>query len=335
MKNKIKDNSGDRKYFIVTPRLVWLLARNPYDFSFWNTVKDIAGDEGECRITTKELAVLCMMSVGKVSECREYWISVGLLDGQREKEPNERNAIWHLSVPDFWEKNITESKTYKTIKSRIEFKKKQQIELGKTVSCGETVTVSPGEIGYTPHEIDYTPGETVYLYREEPNRRTKEESVLKDNTLTPQNCKNKKGKKYSFAETHMKAAKWFYESLKIVVPDLLPPKKFDAWADDFRKMMDIDRREKKKIVDLVEWLTTSEHRDAQFWIKNVQCPATLREKFAKISMAMEQAKKQNVTNGNGKPKESRQTGYEPRASFNSPQVLSDILKQAGFNAATV
>jgi hypothetical protein len=175
MENKIKDNSGDKKYFIVTPRLVWLLARDPYDLSFWDTVKDIAGDEGECRITTKELAMLCMMSVGKVSECRRFWINNGLLNGHREKEPNERNAIWHLIIPDFWEKNIEQSKIYKTIKSRIEFKKKQQIDNKKTVSPHETVTVSPHEKGSSPHEKGSSPHETAYLYREKPLEEPREE----------------------------------------------------------------------------------------------------------------------------------------------------------------
>ena len=42
----IIDESGDRKYYVVTPQLVWALSRDPYDYTLWGVVKMIAGEEG-------------------------------------------------------------------------------------------------------------------------------------------------------------------------------------------------------------------------------------------------------------------------------------------------
>lgn len=153
-------------------------------------------------------------------------------------------------------------------------------------------------------------GRTVskHSFIENLKNKRKKSVAPKDGALPSPVVKNKKGKKYHFTETHMKASKWFYECLKKPMPDLLPPKKFDAWANDFRMMMEIDKREKVKIIEVVTWLTTSPHKDAQFWITNVQCPASLRDKFSKLSKLMDNAKKSSsgavsgiINPTNGKP----------------------------------
>jgi hypothetical protein len=84
---KITDNSADKKYFVITPQLVWALSRDPYDYTLWNTVKMIAGDEGECYLHTADLAALSMMSVGKASNCRQYLLDAGLLNGTIRQDP--------------------------------------------------------------------------------------------------------------------------------------------------------------------------------------------------------------------------------------------------------
>ena len=43
----VSDESQDQKYFTITPRLVWALARNPFDYTLWSVIKGIAGDSGE------------------------------------------------------------------------------------------------------------------------------------------------------------------------------------------------------------------------------------------------------------------------------------------------
>ena len=50
--HKVKDESNDHKYFIITPRIVKAFSRNPYDLALWDTVKDIS------MITTKRTLFL-------------------------------------------------------------------------------------------------------------------------------------------------------------------------------------------------------------------------------------------------------------------------------------
>ena len=123
---KIVNESQDQKYFTITPRLIWALSRNTYDYTLWSVVKGIAGDSGECYLDTDQLAALAMMSKGQASESREYWIKIGLLGGGMRKDPGYPQAVYHLSVPNVWKENLEWAEKYPGIKERVEFKKKQK-----------------------------------------------------------------------------------------------------------------------------------------------------------------------------------------------------------------
>lgn len=154
MKNEIKNKSSDRQYFTVIPRIVWAKCRNVYDKSLWETIKTVAGDDKECYLSTSQLAVLSMMSVGQVSKSRKYLLSCGLLKGHIIKDVGYANAVWHLSIPDLWEENIKWAKKYSSIKNRIKYKKEQKetVHLVKasqgepsTSEKPEAAKPSPGE----------------------------------------------------------------------------------------------------------------------------------------------------------------------------------------------
>lgn len=154
-KNKVRDRSGDKKYFTITPRIVWALSRSPYDYMLWNVVKDIAGDDGECILSTEDLATLSMMSAGKVTDCRTHLLKVGLLEGETQKSPEYQWPIWHLTIPDLWELNTKTAKSIPSLKNRIEFKKNQKLESTISDSCGEGGIYSCGE--ETPHQVKKYP----------------------------------------------------------------------------------------------------------------------------------------------------------------------------------
>lgn len=118
-----KDESNDRRYFTITPRIVKALSRNAFDFSLWDTIKDVAGENGECFLNTDQLAILSGMSTGQVSKSRKYWLKIGFLKGEIKKDPGFSQAVWHLTVPDLWQKNIEWCEKYPKIKSRLEFRK--------------------------------------------------------------------------------------------------------------------------------------------------------------------------------------------------------------------
>lgn len=123
---KAKDESNDRIYYTVTPRLVWALSQDPYDLALWIVIKDIAGERGECILSREDLATLSMMSSGQVSISRDRLLSKGLLKGEPRRDPGYFSEVWHLSIPDIWESNVRWARMYSSLRSRIEFKREQK-----------------------------------------------------------------------------------------------------------------------------------------------------------------------------------------------------------------
>lgn len=155
--NKIKDNSSDRKYFTQVPRIVWALCDTPQMFTLWCVVKQIAGEKGECFISTIDLAEMSMMGKTAVAEYRARLIDVGLIDGELRKDPGYPFPVWRLSVPDLWAKNIDWAQDHRTIAQRLTFKKDQREDLkaereeerplnGSTLPAGGLI---PPADGYT------------------------------------------------------------------------------------------------------------------------------------------------------------------------------------------
>lgn len=171
----IKDKSGDGKYFVQIPRLVWALSRSPYDYMLWSVIKDIAGDQGtfECRLSTRDLAAIAMMSTGKVVDSRSYLMDAGLIEGRIEKD-DLGQATWHLTIPDVMEENVKFSKSVLKLKERANYKIKQLDKLKKERSCGEHSKRSCDEhlvhgMNASVHGVNTPP------YREEFKEEPKEE----------------------------------------------------------------------------------------------------------------------------------------------------------------
>lgn len=173
----IKDRSGDGKYFVQIPRLVWALSRSPYDYMLWSVIKDIAGDQGtfECRLSTRDLAAIAMMSTGKVVDSRSYLMEAGLIEGRIEKD-DLGQATWHLTIPDVMEENVKFSKSVLKLKERAKYKLNQIDTLRKERSCGEHSKRSCDEhlvhvMNASVHGVNAPP------YREEFKEEPREEST--------------------------------------------------------------------------------------------------------------------------------------------------------------
>jgi hypothetical protein len=151
----IIDESGDRKYYVVTPQLVWALSRDPYDYTLWGVVKMIAGEEGECWVNTDNLASLAMMSAGKVSQCRRYLIEVGLLRGTRKKSEGSGQWVWHLRIPDLWQQNLEwRQEMGSNLQARIAYKNSLKSFHPVKPSSGEA-KLSSDEVKPSPNEIKF------------------------------------------------------------------------------------------------------------------------------------------------------------------------------------
>lgn len=176
---KIIDESQDQKYFTITPRLVWALARNPYDYTLWGTIKGIAGEAGECYLSTEDLATLSMMSAGQVSDSRKYWMETGLLRGDFRRDPGYPQPVWHLRVPNFWAANIEWATKHAGLKDRVTFKREQldkirearesekkAREVAKNAQNSlHVVKPSPGDGGVTYGDGGVTPGDAKNIHK--------------------------------------------------------------------------------------------------------------------------------------------------------------------------
>lgn len=177
---KVKDESQDQKYFTITPRLIWALSRNPYDYTLWSTIKGIAGESGECFLSTEELAVLSMMSAGQAHESRKYWMEMKMLFGDLRKDPGYPQAVWHMSIPNVWAVNIEWATRFTSLKDRVQFKREQassireerqksREEAKKSEKTPEEslhhVKPSPYEGINSPGEPEPSPGELKNIHK--------------------------------------------------------------------------------------------------------------------------------------------------------------------------
>ena len=104
-----------------------------------------------------------MMSMGKVSSCRKYWIAQGVLAGKLRRDPGYPQPVYHLKVKNIWKANVDWCETHASIQARIEFKHTQAESLHQVKAKRASLHVvkpSPGEEGITPHEEGVSPGET-------------------------------------------------------------------------------------------------------------------------------------------------------------------------------
>jgi len=160
MNNKIKDGSNDRIYRIEIPQIVWSICADTYEFTLWTVVKMIAGEAGECYLSTDDLAAAAMMSTGKASQCRKSLIKKGLMEGEIRKDPGYPQPVWHLTIPDLWPRNVSWRQKNHSLLDRITTKREQRQSLHQ-------MKASPGEEGTSLGEEGTSLGET----KKEPERK--------------------------------------------------------------------------------------------------------------------------------------------------------------------
>src|SRR5699024_6164264 len=79
--------------------------------------------------------------------------------------------------------------------------------------------------------------------------------------------------KLKFETHHVKLAELLYKEILHNIPQHKKPN-LESWANDFRLMMEIDKREGKEIQELI--LFSQSH---DFWYKNILSAGKLREKY--------------------------------------------------------
>jgi phage replication O-like protein O len=98
-------------------------------------------------------------------------------------------------------------------------------------------------------------------------------------------------KKYSTDNSYYRMAAYFHENVSVVameagVEHLIRKANLQSWADDFRKLIEIDGVDKRLAKDVMDWVTKDD-----FWKTNVLSAKKLREKFSELAIKMTVTKK--------------------------------------------
>jgi phage replication O-like protein O len=106
-----------------------------------------------------------------------------------------------------------------------------------------------------------------------------------------QKPKKRSSKQYDENNTYFKMALYFHEKVSVVAKDagvehLIKKANMQKWADDFRKLIEIDEVDKRLAKDVMDWVTKDE-----FWKTNVLSAKKLREKFGELAIKMNATKK--------------------------------------------
>lgn len=111
-------------------------------------------------------------------------------------------------------------------------------------------------------------------------------------------------KKYDEDSTYFKMAIYFHEKVSTVaneagISHLIKKSNMQSWADDMRKLIEIDQVDKHQAKQVMDWVTQD-----SFWRTNVLSAKKLRDKFIELAIKMN-AEKKPV-----QPKQKPQ--YDPR-----------------------
>lgn len=101
---------------------------------------------------------------------------------------------------------------------------------------------------------------------------TTNNNTINNNTIN-NNTKSTSRSKLKFETHHLKLAELLYKEILHNNPQHKKPN-LESWANDFRLMMEIDKREGKEIQELIFF---SQSHD--FWYKNILSAGKLREKY--------------------------------------------------------
>lgn len=110
--------------------------------------------------------------------------------------------------------------------------------------------------------------------------------------------------KYDEENTYYKMAVYFHEKVAVVANDagishLIKKSNLQTWADDMRKLVELDQVDKLLAKQVMDWVT----QDA-FWRTNILSAKKLREKFMELAIKM---------NASKKPVQPKQNhSYDPR-----------------------
>lgn len=119
-------------------------------------------------------------------------------------------------------------------------------------------------------------------------------TATKEKPVTKKPSKPRKTKKYEEDNTYYKMAVYFLSKVKPVaemanVGHLIAKANLQTWADDFRKLIELDNVDKRQAKSVMDWVVKD-----KFWRTNILSAKKFREQYAKLAIRMNEDKKPNI-----------------------------------------
>jgi hypothetical protein len=112
------------------------------------------------------------------------------------------------------------------------------------------------------------------------NETKQNKTLINKKELRPKSQK----KIYDEQSVPLRLAKYLLKNIREFKPDLKEPN-LQSWADDMRKLIELDKRDPKQIGSVIEWVTKD-----SFWQVNVLSAATIRDKWDRLTAEMGKAR---------------------------------------------
>lgn len=134
-------------------------------------------------------------------------------------------------------------------------------------------------------------GQKLHRDRTKMSERTDENVLSNKIERIEKDIKTTSSKKYDEDNTYFKMATYFHERVSKVANDagishLIKKSNMQTWADDMRKLVELDQVDKRLAKDVMDWVT-----EDSFWRTNVLSARKLREKFMELAIKMNAEKK--------------------------------------------
>lgn len=124
-----------------------------------------------------------------------------------------------------------------------------------------------------------------------PERNRNKNKNVKNEKKKDNNRRQQKKPVYDEHSPYMKMAHYLRDRILAWKPNARMPKDFQGWADEFRKLHEIDGRSKAEIKAVIDWAT--QHH---FWQTNILSAKKLRDKFDMLQGQMENQSNPKVIN---------------------------------------
>ncbi|CAM3878252.1 replication protein [Cohnella lubricantis] len=117
----------------------------------------------------------------------------------------------------------------------------------------------------------------------------------------PRRGRGKKPEQYSADNTYYRMASYFHKKIVAMAANIdfnhssIAKADLQKWAEDFRKLVEIDKVTDKQLIrDVIDWVTAD-----SFWQTNVLSAKKLREKFGELALKMKAAGVRSGGKGGG------------------------------------